>query len=598
MLRLSELSVVFLRRLPVLALLWCLGLLPWSVHAQAGVAPRGDGAPHLSAKLSAETREVALWPAWRVLSDPAHAFDIDQALARRDAFTVPQGPYANLGVRPETVWLRADIGLAPDAPPMAWWLTIDFFPLDEVEVFLVRQGRVVQRAYLSQLLAFKDKAASTHHHATRLALQPGQRYELVLRVRKYAPLAMLMPASLLQTDALLAKEASFQFWQSLMFGLGLCLTVYALVAAALNRERLYLWFALFAASHTLSWFSYFGLASQHLWPGSGALNSNVSLLFALMLPLSGFLFVDRALDLRASHPRLSKSLRGLSGVLAVLALLFAAGLVGEGVIGPVIGLVGTWPFLLILPLALRRGLRRDRLALWVLIGWVPHAVVLAIGAGLHRGHVPWSEWDNIVPQLGAAIDLLAWAMVGSLRTKDMRRDAARHREERDRLLVAVQTDALTGLANRRGLAHGLRGMLAKAGHGQMLALYAIDLDGFKPVNDRHGHDVGDEALVMVAQRLKQAVRAGDLVCRVGGDEFVVVAAGLPDEQHARVVGDKLLACSARPFVLSRATCELGMTIGYAIAPLDAVDADGLLKLADAAMYRGKQAGKQQVRRAG
>ncbi|HIV71502.1 MAG TPA: sensor domain-containing diguanylate cyclase [Candidatus Aquabacterium excrementipullorum] len=539
---------------------------------------------------------VALWPALRLLPDPAHTLTIDQALARRAQFTAPTGPYANLGVRPDTVWLRADIRV-PAGAPADWWLGIDFFPLDEVEVFLVRQGRVVQRAYLSQLLPFKAKAAPTHQHAARLVLQPAQDYELVMRVRKYAPLAMLMPAFLLRTDALLAREASFQFWQSLMFGLGLCLTVYALVAAVLNRERLYLWFALFASSHTMSWFAYFGLASQHFWPTQGGLNSNVSLLFALLMPLSGFLFVDRALDLRHSHPRLSKSLRGISVLLAVLGLLFTAGLIGEGVIGPVIGLLGPWPFLLILPLALRRGLRRDRLALWVLIGWVPHAVVLAIGAGLHRGHVPWSEWDNIVPQLGAAIDLLAWAMVGSLRTKDLRRDAARHREERDRLLVAVQTDALTGLANRRGLEHGLRSLLAEASRTRMLALYVIDLDGFKPVNDLHGHDVGDEALVMVAQRLKQAVRAGDLVCRIGGDEFVVVAAGLPDEQQARLVADKLLACSVRPFVLSQASCRVGMTIGYAMAPLHATDADSLLKQADAAMYKGKQAGKQQVRRA-
>ena len=102
---------------------------------------------------------------------------------------------------------------------------------------------------------------------------------------------------------------------------------------------------------------------------------------------------------------------------------------------------------------------------------------------------------------------------------------------------------------------------------------------------------------MVAQRLKQAVRAGDLACRIGGDEFVIVAAGLADEQQARLVADKLLACSVKPFVLSQASCHLGMTIGYAVAPLDATDPDSLLKQADAAMYRGKQAGKQQARRA-
>ena len=154
------------------------------------------------------------------------------------------------------------------------------------------------------------------------------------------------------------------------------------------------------------------------------------------------------------------------------------------------------------------------------------------------------------------------------------------------------------MPNRRGLNDRLAEALPTAGPAQLLGLYLLDLDGFKPVNDRYGHDVGDALLVAVGQRLMSQLSSTDLVARLGGDEFVVLVGGLGDETTARAIGDKMLRAFDAPFEAAGQTCKVGLTIGFALAPLDGHSAEDLLKRADTAMYAGKQAGRNRVERGG
>jgi len=132
-----------------------------------------------------------------------------------------------------------------------------------------------------------------------------------------------------------------------------------------------------------------------------------------------------------------------------------------------------------------------------------------------------------------------------------------------------------------------------------LAVFLLDLDGFKPVNDRLGHDAGDELLVQVGQRLRGQVRQGDLVARLGGDEFVIMAPGIPGEAEGLLLGRKLLAAFHQPLHVAGQTCPRGADQRLCCwAPHDGTHADDLLKRADAAMYAGKQAGRHTVRRPG
>jgi diguanylate cyclase (GGDEF)-like protein len=171
-------------------------------------------------------------------------------------------------------------------------------------------------------------------------------------------------------------------------------------------------------------------------------------------------------------------------------------------------------------------------------------------------------------------------------------DITDRKRSHEELELKASRDVLTGLRNRRALQEALRDALysARADHHDVAALF-IDLDGFKEINDTHGHEVGDEVLRVVARRLKGAVRAGDILARLGGDEFVVVITPVPDPGLPQITAERIIMALATPVEVSGQALAVRASIG--IATLDpAVDLTGdqLLRRADRAMYLAKQSG--------
>ena len=119
----------------------------------------------------------------------------------------------------------------------------------------------------------------------------------------------------------------------------------------------------------------------------------------------------------------------------------------------------------------------------------------------------------------------------------------------------------------------------------------LDLDGFKAVNDVHGHETGDALLQAVGRRFQRCVRESDTVARMGGDEFVVLLTEVRDAEAASVVAGKILAALDEPFLLGGRECRVGASIGICISPEDGDDMETLLGRADAAMYESKANGK-------
>ena len=166
------------------------------------------------------------------------------------------------------------------------------------------------------------------------------------------------------------------------------------------------------------------------------------------------------------------------------------------------------------------------------------------------------------------------------------------KEQQQRLEHIAHYDALTNLPNRVLLADRLQqAMLQSQRRGKTLAVAYLDLDGFKQVNDRHGHGVGDEMLVLLAQNIKAALREGDTLARIGGDEFVVVLADLDSAADCEPVISRLLQAAAQPVAVGEALLQVSASIGITLYPQDGADADLLLRHADQAMYIAKDAGK-------
>lgn len=568
--------------LRLVALVGALALSAW-VHA----------APPLVIDGSAQRVEV--WPSLTILPDESGEMDITAAMAAADRFEVPRSAYATLGLRKEPVWLRIPVRWTGGGGPN-WMLDIDYAPLNRIDAFLVREGRIVQQARLGNMQPFAQRPVPSRSHALPLELKPEVAYELYLRVETQG--AMILPITVMRPQVFHTEALDEHILQGLLAGLGLCLVIYSLVQWWSTRESMFVKYAMLTTGSLMFSVVQFGVGGMYLWRDNLWMESHGAPLMALLAAGSTFLFVEEVLRGPGASRYFTRIMHAGAAALGLTALLYALDVIHVHSVSRVIGTLGLLPALMGLPGAIARARRGDAIGWYFLVAWVGYFVTTAIMVGVIRGYIDATLWTLHAFQAGATLDMVLFMRVLGLRMKAIHNEARSAVRERDTFVSMAHTDPLTGLPNRRGLDARLAAEMASTSPDRLLAVYMIDLDGFKQVNDQHGHELGDELLVAVGQRLGAQLRSTDVVARLGGDEFVVTAGGLADERQARELGLKLVEAFRAPFVLSgQRACQVGLTIGYVLVPVDGTDPVSLLRRADAAMYAGKQGGKGCVRRA-
>jgi diguanylate cyclase (GGDEF)-like protein len=176
------------------------------------------------------------------------------------------------------------------------------------------------------------------------------------------------------------------------------------------------------------------------------------------------------------------------------------------------------------------------------------------------------------------------------------RDLRERRQAETRIQFLANHDALTGLANRRLFGVRLEDEITRAWRtGNALAVYFIDLDHFKQINDAFGHAAGDEVLVATAHRLEGLTRGGDIVARLGGDEFVVVRVEPADVDAAVAFAEAICRALREPIVRGEQPMHVTASVGVAVGPGDGEDGDALIRAADMALYRAKEGGRATFR---
>ncbi len=553
-------------------LLWMLGAVP------AGAAPLllQDATPIHDA-----------WPYVQVLSDPDRSIDADEALRRLAEFRSPASPHAGMGFRNDALWFHLPVAVPPGASGR-WVLEIDYALLNRTDVFVAREGRTEHVATMGSLLPFRDRPLGSRTPAVMLDLQPGQNTDILFRVDTRS--SVIVPVKFL-SPAAFHSHANHEFLlQGVLIAIGFCLLVFSVQQWINLKDAVYGKYAAVIVCHLLFNMHLFGLGAIYLWTDRPWIEVHMAGLSLLLVSATLALFVEAVLadDL---HPRARLALKVLAAALAIFALLFALDWMNNRWLGVVSAVFGLMPALIGLRGAIARVRRGDSVGTYFIVAWTGYFLTGVILSLTINGHIGVNFWTLHALQFGATFDMLLFMRIVILRTAAEHRVAQQARLERDMMKSLANTDSLTALKNRRGLNEALVTLVPRATTERLLAIYMLDLDGFKPVNDLYGHDVGDELLVAIAGRLTATVQSRDIVARVGGDEFVIVATELASVATAADLGQRLLAAFQAPFRQGELDCRVGVTIGYVLVPQDGTQIADLLKAADAAMYAGKQRGK-------
>ena len=193
------------------------------------------------------------------------------------------------------------------------------------------------------------------------------------------------------------------------------------------------------------------------------------------------------------------------------------------------------------------------------------------------------DYKNLADEISSAQVLLEHKVTD--RTKELQ-------QANKSLKYIAGHDSLTDLPNRRLFTELLMHELNKANRNfYNVAILYMDLDGFKTINDEHGHDMGDALLINVAKRLKSSLRKDDLIARLGGDEFAICYSNVNDIEDVKILCQIIVDKISQPMYLGKIQCQIGISIGVSIYPKHGKDYSSLLRVADTAMYQVKEQGK-------
>ncbi len=518
------------------------------------------------------------------LAEASDISSIDEARSPSNAARFEAAPHpprpAN---RAQSYWFKVEMEQPAGAGD--WVLATHTTSIQKVEFygpFDVDGQPLAPPVHTGLTQPFSSRPLGSERFLARLQLpKPGS---YTMYVRMVGGTASDLDLSLWGTAEYLQWRQHKRLFDGICYGILLALLVYNLVLAGIFRDRTYLMYIGQCAFALLTLASYNGHAASYLWGAWPWWQERANVVLPGLWLVFATTFARSFLETAQRARRFNALLRAV-GVLAALAALLGLGgaFAVAQILTEVLAVTGTLIALMAAIVVMRRGSVPAR---WYLAGQAVLflSVLMVVLENWRLIYAPFLQANGL--QIGVAAEMVVFAIALGSRIGRMRTSQVELRLRAAHLAQAAATDPLTGLANRSGLAEGAADSLASTGaHALML----LDLDSFKPINDQHGHDAGDAVLRAVAKRLQAHIREGDLVARLGGDEFVILLAGQWSDERLSQLAQRL-GDAVRQLVEFQGTAlTVGVSIGIARRPAHANTLTELMRCADQAMYRAKQA---------
>ncbi|MBU2954782.1 7TM diverse intracellular signaling domain-containing protein [Marinobacter sp. F3R08] len=553
-----------------------------------------------------------------LLQDPGGELTFEQVRRETNAFEATEPGDLHQGYTPDVFWMRIEVA-SRSSRRLDRILEFTYAYLDDIRLYRVNPDGTFERMRSGRTLAPADRVVSHRKPVFPLSFEPGERVTLYLRISTHA--SMTLNARLAPTFTFYEDSDQEYVWLALYFGMLVALGAYNFLLFLGTRQRSFLLYSLFVFSFGIAASSMNGLGPLLLWPGMvGEWGNRILPTGYTLAATLAVMFARSFLNMRRIAPRWDRALLVLaicwwSGTLVTLLVPVQDALKIMSAMG-----VLTTVFLITSGIA---GIRyRIPAARIYLLAWLMLLVGAALLSVRNLGWIPSNFFTVYGLQVGSAIEMVLLSFGLAARFNELKRQKERaqrklvlslQRQEREleqrviqrtsELEVAkaelerrVVKDPVTGLYNRYGLMIHLEKYTQRAcRRDELLAVILIDLDGFKAVNDRHGHEAGDVLLAAIAQRLQKEARESDCVARMGGDEFVVVTENVVSEASVLEIGQRLRETITQPVTLpSGQSVRVGASVGICTGRGGEQSGNDLIRGADEAMYRVKKTRKNDV----
>jgi len=576
---------------------------------------------------SQNTQPIELGPHYQLYVDRQHVLTIEDILSPNNVIEFSpliDGKF-NLGYRPETHWFKASIN---NSSPHELKQLLEFnFPLlDDIGVYIVNatSKRILSRYDGGDTRPFSRRVYQHPNFVFPLTLPGRTKFDFYFRIKSKG--SMTAGATLWQPDIFPEQNRLEYFYISLYIGLLIGLMAYNLLLFLSLKEISYLYYVLFSGSMLFAIGSFNGIWFELLWP-------TLPLWHNLSVPISfGLTGLFAALFSKSFLQTISNA-PSLNHAFSFIALAFALTVIAS----PFISLLYMAPIISMCAIALALtsilsglflSIKGDKFAFIYLIAWILFMIGTAVFSARNVGWLPDTLWTRYGIVFGSALEmiLLSFALAQrinylSQESHDSRQETFKaknylievlknserellHRVKKrtealenanqklliqeDELKKLAHYDPLTGLANRTLITEQLSLLLTRCKREKIkLAVLFLDLDGFKAINDKYGHQIGDDLLVSIAKKLRKILRDSDVIGRLGGDEFIVLVETGNGELDPSQVAGKIKQSLSNRVLIDGYSVQVGVSIGIAIYPDDGESLDTLISVSDAKMYTDK-----------
>ncbi len=509
---------------------------------------------------------------------------LQQVQQRQQAgeFQPGQDAVLNFGIGARPVWLHLQL-LNPHASALRLELLAGTTWIDQLDVFVVHPKHPDRHWHNGDAQPASAALKPAQGYSFELSLAPGSS-DLYIRAATREPL--VLPIQLFNRQQASGNERWLHYSYGFLYGFLLALIAYNGMLYAGLRERSYLYYSLYLSSLILLNMAYTGHGYAWLWSTQPALQHYVGLVLMVLYSCFGLLFACRFLALAEHAPRVLRFVQGCA-LLAVSLLVICVSLgsqLGATLVAFSFMSLFTLGMVLLGILTVHQGRIAGRYFLLAALCGMLGAATTTFTVW---GWLPFNAWSYRALELGILFEATLLALALSYRLRQQQQ--AQRRAER-----LADLDPLTGLHNRRGFLARANACWSIAERKQRpLSLIMLDLDHFKQINDQHGHLAGDQALQATAQLLTQACRAGDILARWGGEEFLLL---LPESnlEQARVFAERLRQNIAA-LQLSLGSAPIHLTASFGVAERNRhLYLEELIDEVDVQLYAAKQNGRNRV----